>query len=185
MGRLAAVFGAGFLFAMLGAAGCGGAGKYGYDVDYAPIGDEDDLMEETTFVTYEDVRRSPKEYQKALLGWFGVVEYETPAGEGKVTVVLTFRTLQPRNLCASFKDDTSCRVTVSEKPGGAFVTTLTLKAADEGGPGQLAIGSLVKVYGHPTGEVDAEGAPVLEAKWYRQWPRKEYVTTGAAKVLRQ
>ena len=89
MGRLATVFGLGFLWAVLGAAGCGGAGKYGYDVEYAPIGDEDDLMEETTFVTYEDVRRSPKEYRSSLLGWFGVVESEMPAGDGKVTVLVT------------------------------------------------------------------------------------------------
>lgn len=187
---------AGALLALLAAlaAACGGGG-YGHARSYEPTSREDDLLEGTTNVTYEEVRRLPASFRTAKLAWFGVVEEVTPTGEGRARLVLSHRTLQPRNYCA---DETSgsCRVTVSERAGGQFIAFVALRVSDEApGPKKLAPGSLVRVIGTPHGELmkispadmptSEPGVPVLEASWYRHWPRTEYVTTGASAIMRR
>lgn len=177
---------------VLAIAGCGG-GMYGHDRDYETLSAEDDLLEKTTETTYEDVRRTPSQYRSAKLGWFGVVEDITPVGEARVRLTLSYRTLQPRNYCS---DETSgsCRVTVSERDGGTFIAFARIRTEDEvPGPSRLAPGSLLRIFGHPHGElmkvdvIDASdpGVPVIEGEWYRHWPRTEYVTTGAAAIMRR
>lgn len=164
---------------------CGGGGEYGYARTYGPLSAEDDHMEAVTEVTYEDVRRDPADYASVSVGWFGVVTgVEVDEATGVGTVHLTYRTLQTRNLCADERSG-SCRVTVSERAGGPFSVTMTLTAEQISGQNRVWQGSLLKVYGAPTGDFDDEGGPVLGANYVRHWPRGTYVTTGSAARMRR
>ena len=163
---------------------CGGAGPYGYAPESVPAGPEDEHLEAVENVTYEEIRRDPVDFGSTTVGWFGVVT-GVEAGEGGETLVhLTYRTLQPRNLCADERDS-SCRVTVSERAGGPFSAILALRPEEEAGSDRLWVGSLVKVYGQPTGDFDADGGPVLRATWHRHWPHGTYVTTAARGSMRR
>jgi len=173
------------LLSLLVLAGACGGGLYGYAREYEPLGEEDDLLEEATPVNYEDVRRDPADYRSTTLSWFGVVTNVEPEGSGAgALVALTHRTHQPRHLCG---DETaaSCRVTVSDRPGGPFSIHLEIRAEEREGTDRLYTGSLIRVYGSPTGEFDSEGGPIIEARWYRHWPRGKYVTTGASGSMRR
>ncbi len=169
---------------VLPAVGCGGAGPYGYAREYVPTGDEEPYLEHQAQAEYGDVRRDPASFRSAKLGWFGVVTSIEDAGHGRTAVHMTFRTHQHRHLCADERSS-SCRVTVSERPGGPFTAILTLKPDDRRGEDRLWTGSLVKIYGSPTGDFDSQGGPVLEARWYRHWPHGKYVTTGASVTMRR
>jgi hypothetical protein len=174
----------GAAFASVALVSACGAGQYGYDREYVPLGDEDDYLEQATEVTYEEVRRNPADYRSAMVGWFGVVTALDADANGRARVALTYRTHQPRHLC---RDETagSCRVTVSDRAGGPFSAVIEMRPEDRAGQDRMWIGSLVKVYGLPSGDFDEQGGPVLQAQHYRHWPRGTYVTTGAASAMRR
>jgi len=92
--------------------------------------------------------------------------------------------LQPRNLCADERSS-SCRVTVSERSGGEFSALISLRPGDQSGPNRLWTGSLVRVYGTPTGDLDEDGGPVMRVDYYRHWPRSQYVTTASSGRMRR
>jgi hypothetical protein len=175
------------LVCVLFAAACAGANPYSYSREYVPADDEDTYYERAHEVSYEEVRRNPQAYQSELLGWFGVVTsiQKLPSGEAKLALDMRFH--QPRHLCSD-QFESSCRVTVSERKGGPFSTTVVLPADQRSGFGDvdnLNNGSLVKLYGSPTGEFDDRGGPVIKAQWYRYWPHGRYVTnTGIATMRR-
>lgn len=168
-----------FCLAMPGVAGCGGGGQFGYAREYTPLSAEEAHIEGETFVTYEDLRRDPADYAAVTVGWFGIVT----AMEGN-TVTMDFRTLQPRNLCSD-STESSCRVTVSHRPGGSFTTTLDLSGEHASGENRVWTRSLIKVYGTPTGEFNEDGGPVLRTLYFRHWPRAAYVTTADAAIMRR
>jgi len=162
---------------------CGG-GQYGYDREYVTHGDEDPYMERVAQVSYEDVRRDPADYRSSLLGWFAVVtSVERDAGN-RTLIHGTHRIHQARHLCS---DETSgsCRVTVSDRASGPFTAVVDIRPEDREGEERLWGGSLVKIYGSPTGEFDTEGGPILDGEFYRHWPRGTYVTTGASGSMRR
>lgn len=164
---------------------CGGAGPYGYAREYVPLGDEEDHIESATEITYEEVRRDPVDFQSTKVGWFGVVTDVNVDSSGAGTITMTYRTLSARNLCEDERDS-SCRVTVSEREGGSFTAQVRLRSSELAGEKKLWIGSLVKIYGSPTGELDREsGGPILQADFHRHWPRGTYVTTGARGNMRR
>lgn len=162
---------------------CGAGGDYGYSREYSPLGDEEDFMEQATPVTYEEVRRDPADYRNVTVGWFGIVTGVSDEG-GTTTVALDHRTHRDRHLCRD-ETDGSCRVTISDRSGGPFSTLVALRPEDRDGEARLWVGSLVKVYGSPTGDFDADGGPMIQASYYRHWPRGTYVTTGAAGSMRR
>lgn len=164
-------------------AACGGAGPYGYAREYVPLGDEEEYLEGEQRVTYEDVRRDPQEFQSARLGWFGVVTEVDSSGD-RALVHMTHRIHRERHLCEDERDS-SCRVTVSDRQSGPFTAVVDLQPEDRSGQDRVWTGSLLKVYGAPTGEFDEGGGPVIRADWYRHWPRGKYVTTGAAASMRR
>ena len=164
---------------------CGGAGPYGYAREYVPLGDEEAHIEGATEITYEEVRRDPVDFQSTQLGWFGVVTGVNVDGNGAGTVTMTYRTLSARNLCEDERAS-SCRVTVSERAGGSFTAQVQLRSNELSGEKKVWIGSLLKIYGSPTGELDPEsGGPILQADYHRHWPRGTYVTTGARGSMRR
>lgn len=164
-------------------AGCG-AGQYGFAREYVPLGSEEGFLEQSTELGYEEVRREVDEHGSSTLGWFGVVSDIEPGENGQTLVHLTYRTLATRNLCST-ESSSSCRVTVSERPGGVFHTTLTLRPEDREGQDRLWRGSLLRVYGTPAPELLEDGTPVIVPLFYRHWPRGAYVTTGARRSMRR
>jgi len=164
---------------------CGGAGLYGYAPSYRPLSVEEDHLEGTTEVSFEDVKRDPHGYAGQTVSFFGVVRHvDTDATSGQTTLRLDFRILQPRNLCGD-ETSNSCRVTVSERSGGNFSALVTLKPGDESGPDRVWVGSLVRFYGSPTGDLDEDGGPVMRVEYYRHWPNAQYVTTASAGRMRR
>jgi hypothetical protein len=166
------------------AVGCGG-NPYGYDRTYVTYGDEDDYLEQAQPVPYEDVRRDPAGFEDTMLGWFGVVTGLTLDREtGRATVRMSHRIHRERHLCSDERAS-SCRVTVSDRESGPFSAVLTLRPEDQAGDRKMWEGSLVRIYGTPTGEFDDQGGPVISVRWYRHWPTGTYVTTGAAGSMRR
>jgi hypothetical protein len=98
---------------------------------------------------------------------------------GTAYVTLSVRSLEARNLCDTLDEET-CRVTVGEREFAIVHATLKLAPSDDIGETSLNRGSLVRVLGKLTDEVDADdGAPVLKADYYRHWPRNFFVTTAS------
>src|SRR6188768_992639 len=95
-------------------------------------------------------------------------------------LTLSMRTLSNRNLCEEFDEDT-CRVTVSEHEHATIHAIVKLSSEDEVGEHSVGKGSLVRVVGKLTDEVDPDdGASLLRVGYYRHWPRHFFVTTSMA-----
>lgn len=173
------------LVALAAAGGCAGD-PYGHGREYVPSGDEEPYYEQANAVeaSYEEVRRDPQAFSQRMLGWFGVVTAAKRLPNGDVQLALDLRFHQPRHICAD-QFESSCRVTVSDRAGGPFSTTLRLHSSDVSGPERLNVGSLVRVYGHPNGEFDDRGGPVLSPLFYRHWPHGAYVTAASRSNLRR
>jgi hypothetical protein len=173
--------------ALAGLAGCAG-NQYGYARQYSPLGDEEPYYEKAegpgNDVTYEDVRRDPQTYANRMLGWFGVVAGAKRLPTGEVQIALDLRFHQPRHLCTD-QFESSCKVTISNRVGGPFTTTLRLHPEDESGAERLNVGSLVRIYGAPNNEFDSRGGPVFKTQFYRHWPHGAYVTTSGANAMRR
>ncbi|MDI7269329.1 MAG: hypothetical protein QME96_15170 [Myxococcota bacterium] len=170
------------LFAVLAAA-CG-AGRYGYARYYEPLDDEAPFAGAPE-PTYLDVQRDPAGFSGRLIGWFGVVREAIPQDDGTVLVRMSQRVHQHRHLCSGRSDGT-CRVTVSERPGGSFAVRVRLRPGpDSEGVNRLQWESLLKIYGRVTGEYDADGGPILEVEYYRHWPRGQWVDTTAQVTMRR
>jgi hypothetical protein len=171
------------LCAGLALAACGGS-NYGYGREYVPTDDEEPFYERAADLSYEEVRRDPKAFEQRFIGWFGTVSAAKRAADGGVQLALDLRFHQPRHLCSD-QFESSCRVTISERDGGPFSTTIKIRPEDQAGSERLNVGSLVKVYGTPTGEFDERGGPLLKAEFYRQWPHGAYVTTSGRATMRR
>jgi hypothetical protein len=94
------------------------------------------------------------------------------------------RTLSNRNLCDELDEET-CRVTVSDKEHAVVHVLAKLKGDDQLGKLSVGAGSLLRVVGKLSDNVDPDdGMPVLEVNFYRHWPRDYYVTTADASHMR-
>jgi hypothetical protein len=164
---------------------CGGGGKYNYDVKYSPLKAEKPYYEDAEDINYVEIKADPLKYRGAKLSWFGTVQDIKKGGDGAITVLLQYRTHQERHLCDDQLVKSTCRVTVSEKTHGTFTTTFKPSSEDMEGKTRINFKSLILIYGTPTGDYDDEGGPILTCDFYRHWPPGTYVTTAAAKVMRQ
>lgn len=166
-------------------AGCGGGNRWGYGREYVPLDDhEEAMMDRALDVPLEDVRRDPASYRASMVSWFGVVSGLESSGGGRTLLRLSFRTHVDRHLCEDASEDT-CRVTVTERSTGGFSAVVTLRDEDTTGIQRVWTGTLVRIYGNPTGDYDEQGDPVILARWYRHWPRGQYVTTAARATMRR
>jgi hypothetical protein len=164
---------------------CGSGGQYGHSQTYSPLGDEESAASGS--VDYDPVmaKRSPEKWKGKSVSAFGVVVQRGSGPGGANEVKLSLRTLETRNLCESSDEDT-CRVTVSDREHAVVHAMLHLKAEDDLGEHSMGPGSLVRVIGSVADAVDAsDGEPVLQAKYYRHWPRGFYVTNADRKFMRQ
>lgn len=172
------------LFSLLLTA-CGSGGQYGHAPLYAPLGDEESAASGVAEYDPVMVKRSPEKWKGKTVSVFGIVLSRSAGSGGSASVKLSVRTLEPRNLCESADDD-SCRVTVSEHEHAVVHALLRLSSEDDLGEHSVGPRSLVRVIGTVTDEVDqADGEPVLTAKYYRHWPRDFYVTTADRSYMRR
>jgi hypothetical protein len=164
------------LLATVALAGCHSAGPYGYSRVYAPLSDEEDAAEGAKDYDPVMIEREPATWKGQRLSVFGVVKQRGQAPGGMAYLTLSVRTLATRNLCDQMDEDT-CRVTVSDHEFAVLHAMVKLHPEDDIGKDSVAAGSLVRVVGKLTEDVDkADGTPILRAGYYRHWPRNYYVT---------
>jgi hypothetical protein len=168
---------------LFGAASCHSAGTYGHSKVYAPTSSEESAVARNEEY---DARPSAAGKAKDRPTWlFGVVTHRSAGPGGAAYVALSLRTLQTRNLCDSDDEDT-CRVTVSEREMGRAHALLALSAEDEMGQESVGLGSLLRIVGNVTQDLDPnDGTAILRASFYRHWPRGFYVTTKASSVMKR
>jgi hypothetical protein len=166
-------------------AACGSAGQYGHSPEYAPLGDEESAASKAKEYDPVMAKRSPEKWKGAEVSAFGVVLSRTPGTGGNSQLKLSVRTLEPRNLCESSDTDT-CRVTVSEHEHAIVHALVHLSAEDDIGEHSVGPRSLVRVIGPLSDAVnEGDGEQVIQARYYRHWPRNYYVTTADRKTMRQ
>ena len=164
--------------------GCHGPGKYGFARTYEPLLSEKGPLEQAQDLPYEQVKRAPYNYKTTKITWFGVVTKLSDLPDGRVQLRLAVRAHQARHLCRNDFAD-SWRVTVSEASAGEFSARLALQKSEREGEERVAIGSLLKVYGIPTGDYDEHGDPMIEVSYHRHWPRGYYVTTAQRGTMKR
>src|SRR4051812_1376158 len=166
-------------FVLLFVTACSSAGPYGFSRTYSPLGAEADAAEGAREYDPVMVERDKADWKKAKISVFGIVQKRSEGPSGMAYVTLSVRTLEVRNLCEAL-DDQTCRVTVGEHEFAVVHALLKLAPGDDIGEKSLNRGSLVRVLGKLTDEVDPEdGTSVLKADYYRHWPRNFFVTTAS------
>jgi len=160
--------------------GCHSAGPYGYARQYQPLSAESDASQGAREFDPVMAERDKEDWKKNTVSLFGIVKGRSSAKSGGAYLTLSMRTLSERNLCDDFDEDT-CRVTVSEHEHATVHAVVKLSSEDDIGEHSVGKGSLVRVIGKLTDEVDPDdGAAVLRASYYRHWPRHFFVTTAMA-----
>jgi hypothetical protein len=158
---------------------CSSAGPYGYSRTYAPLSAEDDAAEGAREYDPVMAERDKADWKKAKVSVFGIVTKRAEGPSGMAYVTLSVRTLEVRNLCEQL-DDQTCRVTVGEHEFAIVHALLKLSPGDDIGDKSLNRGSLVRVLGKLTDDVDPDdGTVVMKADYYRHWPRHFFVTTAS------
>ncbi len=159
--------------------GCASGGQYGFARTYEPLSDEEDAAEGVREFDPVMIEREPESWRGVKLSIFGVVKGRTQAPGGGAYLTLSVRRLQDRNLCDDMPDDT-CRVTVTEHEFGLVHAVVKLRPEDDIGKLSLSMGSLVRVIGKLTDNVDkTDGMQVINTDYYRHWPRNYFVTDAA------
>jgi hypothetical protein len=168
-----------WLIALSLLSGCSSAGPYGYSRTYSPLSAEDDAADGAREYDPVMAERDKATWKKSKVSLYGVVIKRAEGQAGMAYVALSVRTLEVRNLCEQL-DEQTCRVTVGEHEFAIVHALLKLSPSDDIGEKSLNRGSLVRVIGKLTDDVDAEdGTPVFRAEYYRHWPRNFFVTTAS------
>ena len=171
-------------FVVLTSSACG-VDPFGYSRHYQPLDEEEQAV--AGAVEWDPVmaeRRSEQWSQRSVM-LFGIVERVNVDAQGGALVVLSQRSLEPRNLCGSSAED-SCRVTVSDREHGRIEAYLNLTPEALQGPRAVRKGSLLRVVGDlqaPRGE--ANSLPRLKVRYTRHWPAKFFVTTSARSFMKR
>jgi hypothetical protein len=166
-------------FTLLLVSACSSAGPYGYSRTYAPLSGEADAAEGAHDYDPVMAERDKAEWKKRKVSVFGVVNKRTEGPAGMAYLTLSVRTLEVRNLCEALDEET-CRVTVGEHEFAIVHALIKLSPADDIGAKSVNRGSLVRVLGRLSDDVDPQdGTPVFKADYYRHWPRNFFVTTAS------
>ena len=157
-------------------AACHSAGPYGFSRTYSALSAEEDAAEGAKEYDPVMIERAPGSWRGQRVSIFGVVKERKEGQGGSAYLTLSVRTLASRNLCDQEDQDT-CRVTVSDHEFAVLHAVAKLRPNDALGKESLAPGSLVRVIGKLTDDVDkTDGAAILQANYYRHWPRNYFVT---------
>ena len=166
-------------FALLLVTACSSAGPYGYSRTYSALSAESDAADGAREYDPVMAERDRAEWKKNKISLFGIVNKRAEGPNGMAYVTLSVRTLEIRNLCEAL-DEQTCRVTVGEHEFAIVHALLKLSPADDIGEKSINRGSLVRVLGKLTDEVDPEdGTAVMKGDYYRHWPRNFFVTTAS------
>jgi len=169
----------------LGLASCHSPGLYGHGRTYSPLSEEEAATRGTKEFDPVMAQRAPDEWKGKTITLFGVVKARHPGQSGSADLTLSVRTLEPRNLCDTSDEDT-CRVTVGDREHAVVHAMARLSGDDDIGPKSVGVGSLVRVVGTLSDNVDPDdGAQVVSVKYLRHWPRDFYVTTADRSHMRQ
>lgn len=164
---------------------CHGAGPYGHAKIYAAASAEEKAVAGNKEYDPLLAERALDKLKGRSVWLFGVVTNRGSGPGGAAYVALSLRSLQQRNLCKS-DDEDSCRVTVSEREMGRAHALLALASDDEMGEESVGLGSLLRIVGSVTQDLDPnDGTPILRASYYRHWPRGHYVTTQASSFMKR
>jgi hypothetical protein len=159
--------------------GCSSAGPYGYSRTYSPLDAEEKAADGAREYDPVMAERDKAEWRKHAVSLFGIVTKRSEGPGGLAYLSLSVRTLEVRNLCESHDEET-CRVTVSEREFAVVHALAKLAPGDDIGEKSVNRGSLVRIVGKLTDEVDPEdGTAVFKADYYRHWPRNYFVTTAS------
>ena len=159
--------------------GCSSAGPYGYSRTYTPLSAESDAADGAREYDPVMAERDKADWTKAKVSVFGIVTKRAEGPAGTAYVTLSVRNLEERNLCEEL-DEQTCRVTVGQHEFAIVHAQLKLAPSDDIGEKSLNRGSLVRVLGKLTDDVDPDdGAVVLKGDYYRHWPRNFFVTTAS------
>jgi hypothetical protein len=165
--------------------GCSSAGPWGFSRVYSPLSEEEDIAEGARDYDPVMAAREPESWRGVNVSAFGVVMDRAQSAGGAADLTLGLRTLSERNLCDSPADD-SCRVTVSDRDFATFHASVKLRPGDDIGKQSVQVGALVRVIGKlADGPNPRDGLPVIQAIYYRHWPRMYYVTTASAANMRR
>ncbi len=159
--------------------GCHSAGPYGFSRSYSALDAEADAAEGARDFDPVMAERDKSDWKKQKVSVFGIVSSRKQGAGGTAYVALSVRTLEERNLCEEL-DEATCRVTVGEREFAVVHASLKLAPGDDLGEKSVGRGSLVRLVGTLTDEVDPDdGGPVFKADYYRHWPRNYFVTTAS------
>jgi hypothetical protein len=160
-------------------ASCHAAGPYGHAKVYTPNADEERAVDGNKEYDVLLAERAIDKLKGRKAWAFGVVTNRGSGPDGAAYVALSLRSLQARSSCKS-SDEDSCRVTVGEREMGRVHALLALAAEDDMGQDSVGLGSLLRVVGTVSQDLDPnDGTPVLRATFYRHWPRGSYATIQA------
>jgi hypothetical protein len=178
--RLRATAGAARLAFWLLPLSCHSAGPYGHSKIYSPTSDEVRATQGSQEYDPLLAERAADKLKGRPAWLFGIVTNRRSGPGGATNVALSLRTLQEKNQCGSADED-SCRVTVSDREMGRVHVLLSLGAEDDLGEKSVGLGSLLRVVGTSTEDIDpTDGTPTLRGTFYRHWPRGFYLTAKAA-----
>ncbi|MFO0568375.1 MAG: hypothetical protein U0263_22125 [Polyangiaceae bacterium] len=169
----------------LALAGCHSPGQYGYARVYSPLSDEETAQKGAKEFDPVMVQRAPDEWRGKAVTLFGVVKARNPGPGGNADLTLSVRSLEPRNLCDTGDEDT-CRVTVGDREHAIVHALSKLSGDDDIGKLSVGAGSLVRIVGTLSDNVDPDdGAQVVRVTYLRHWPRDYYVTTADRSHMRR
>jgi hypothetical protein len=156
---------------------CHSAGLYGHSRVYSPLGEEESAARGArAYDLGSSSQRSASEYKGKPISAFGIVRSRIEGKGGASYVTLSVRALEPHNVCTT-SDEDSCRVTVSEREHALIHAHVRLLGEDDIGKRSVSAGSLLRIIGLVSDEVDPnDGAPVVRPSYYRHWPRNYFVT---------
>jgi hypothetical protein len=165
-------------------AGCSSPGQYGYSRVYSQLDAEEKAAVGAREYDPVMAKRVPDEWKKSKVMLFGVVKARKDVAGGGTDLTVGMRALAERNLCDD-ADESSCRVTVSNREHATVHVLARLASGDDIGKFSVQIGSLVRVVGRLSDDAAEDGNPVVRAEYYRHWPRGEYVTTADSEHMRR
>jgi len=163
---------------------CSSTSKYGHAPDYAPLDDEAAATRGATDYDPVMALRMPEQWGSTPVRLFGVVKRGTPGPGPDTTLMLSVRTLAPRNLCDNETPE-SCRVTVSDREFDTIRAVVRMPAEQLTGDEGLGSGSLVRLVGKLEPDPERPNHPLMRATWHRHWPSGFYVTEASRSSMRR
>ena len=173
------------LLAMTSLTACHSPGMYGYSRAYSATDEETSALQGSQEYDPVMANRRPQKWRGKPVSLFGVVTERHQGSAGAADLRLSVRTLEARNLCES-ADESTCRVTVSEREHAVVHALVKLSGDDDVGQLSVGQGSLLRIVGKISDAAHRDdGAPIFQVNYYRHWPRNYFVTSKDREHMRR